>query len=60
LSARERSALSLARARLARPQIVLLGDGVRHVDRRARQSLAAHIERRGATVLRHPVLAPET
>jgi ABC-type multidrug transport system fused ATPase/permease subunit len=57
LSTQERSALSLARILLGRPQLVLLGDGVRHLDPKARHILTAHLETTGATVLRHPALS---
>lgn len=57
LSARERSALALVRVLLGKPQLVLLGDGVWHLDQRARQVLAAHLATCEVTVLRHPSLA---
>lgn len=57
LSPADRSALSLARILLGKPQLVLLEDGVWHLDPDARDTLAAHIHRTGATILRHPVLA---
>ncbi|MEI4232770.1 ABC transporter ATP-binding protein [Roseovarius sp. D22-M7] len=60
LSTHDRSALSLARILLGRPQLVLLGDGVWHLDPAARDTLAAHLERIGATTLRHPTLARAT
>jgi len=56
LSARDRSALSLARLLLAVPQLVLLGDALWHLDSEAQDALAKHLEVTGATVLRHPVL----
>jgi ABC-type multidrug transport system fused ATPase/permease subunit len=56
LSAPERSAISLARILLGRPQLVLLDDGVWHLDPEARDALAAQIEKSGATTLQHPVL----
>lgn len=57
LSAAERSALALARILLGKPKLVLLGDCIWHLDDDARATLAAHIERTKATVLRHPTLA---
>lgn len=57
LSTRERSALSLVRILLARPQLVLLGEAMWHLDPSARAALGAHLDTCGATVLRHPVLA---
>jgi ABC-type multidrug transport system fused ATPase/permease subunit len=57
LSPADRSALSLARILLGKPQLVLLEDGVWHLDPDARDTLAAHIDRTGATILRHPILA---
>jgi ABC-type transport system involved in cytochrome bd biosynthesis fused ATPase/permease subunit len=56
LSATDRSALSLARILLGRPQLVLLGDGLWHLDPRARVNLAAHVDASGATTLHHPAL----
>lgn len=56
LSARERSALSLARLLLAKPQLVLLGDAMFHIEPAAKKALAAHIAACEATILRHPVL----
>lgn len=57
LSTHDRSALSLARILLGRPQLVLLGDGAWHLDPGARDTLAAHLETGRATVLRHPALS---
>ena len=59
LSARERSALSLARILLGTPQLVLLGEALWHLDPSAQDALAAHLDACGATVLRHPVLAAD-
>jgi ABC-type transport system involved in cytochrome bd biosynthesis fused ATPase/permease subunit len=57
LSAANRSALSLARILLGKPQLVLLEDGVWHLEQTAHDALAAHLGTAGATILRHPVLA---
>ena len=57
LSAADRSALSLARILLGKPQLVLLGDGVWYLGITAQGSLAAHLDIAGATILRHPALA---
>jgi len=57
LSAAERSGLSLARVLLGHPQLVLLGDALRHLDHEAGAVLAAHLEATGPTILRHPALA---
>lgn len=57
LSAADRSALSLARALLGRSQLVLLDDGLWHLDPDVRETLAAHLDKIGATIVRHPVLA---
>lgn len=57
LSAADRIGLSLARLLLRKPQLVLLGDGLWHLDPKSRETLATHIDRTGATILRHPVLA---
>lgn len=57
LSTHDRSALSLARILLGRPQLVLLGDGAWHLDPKARHILTAHLETSRATVLRHPALS---
>jgi ABC-type multidrug transport system fused ATPase/permease subunit len=60
LSMREHGALSLARILLGRPQLVLLGEALWHLDPAARAALGAHLETCGATVLRHPVLSDLT
>ncbi len=60
LSARERSALSLARILLGAPQLVLLDEALWHLDQGAQDALAAHLDACGATTLRHPVLARTT
>ena len=57
LSAHDRSALSLTRILLSKPQLVLLGDGVWYLGPKARETLAAHLKKIGATTLRHPTLA---
>jgi len=57
LSAADRSALSVARLVLGRPQLVLLGDGVWHLGRDAAETVAAHLEKTGATILCHPTLS---
>ncbi|MBD3738964.1 MAG: ABC transporter ATP-binding protein, partial [Pseudomonas balearica] len=57
LSSADRSALSLARILLGKPQLVLLEDGVWHLEKTAHAALAAHLHTTGATILRHPVLA---
>lgn len=57
LTRTDRSALSLARILLGKPQLVLLGDDLWHIDPEVRQALAARLETTGTTVLRHPVLA---
>lgn len=57
LSSADRSALSLARILLGKPQLVLLEDGVWHLEQTAHDALAAHLHTAGATILRHPVLA---
>ena len=60
LSARERSALSLARVLLGKPQLVLVDEALWHLDPKAQDALAAHLDACDATVLRHPVLAGAT
>ena len=60
LSTRERSALSLARILLGKPQLVLLGEALWHLEPTAQAALRAHLDRCGATVLCHPVLADLT
>jgi ABC-type multidrug transport system fused ATPase/permease subunit len=60
LSARARSALSLARLLLGRPKLVLLGEALWHLAPHAQDALAAHLDACGTTVLRHPVLAGTT
>ena len=60
LSAADRSALSLARILLGTAQLVLLGDALWHLDPKARDTLAAHLDTSGATTLRHPALAQAT
>jgi ABC-type multidrug transport system fused ATPase/permease subunit len=57
LTAEERSALSLARILLGRPQLVLLAEGFWHLDPGARDILAAHLESSDTTILLHPALA---
>jgi ABC-type multidrug transport system fused ATPase/permease subunit len=57
LSVQEGSALSLARVLLGKPQLILIGEALWHLDVAAQAVLAAHLAESPATVLRHPVLA---